>query len=167
MIIQADTRQKNKHHEAKEKYFAEQGIEVVHSKMLVGDYCIPNKGNIAVDTKANMSELYSNLIQDHVRVRNEIIMAQKAGIKLIILVENKDGIKSVDEVRKWKNPRMIYYFKEKRKALLNGVKPPKPPASNVQLIKIMNSWIRDYGVEFQFCSPNEAGAKVIKLLQKG
>ena len=167
MIIQADTRQKKKHHEAKEKYFKEQGIEVIHSKMLVGDYCIPGKGNICVDTKANITELYGNLIQDHVRVRSEIQTAQKTGIKLYILVENKDGITDINGVKNWKNPRMIHYFKEKRKAIMNGAKIPKPPASNIQLVKIMNAWERDYGVTFKFCSPEEAGAKVLEILQKG
>ena len=165
MIIQADTRQKKKHHDAKEKYFKEQGIEVIHSKMLVGDYCIPGKGDICVDTKANITELYGNLIQDHARFHNEAVLSQKAGIKLIILIENKDGIKCVDDVRLWKNPRYFYYFKEKKKAINNGTKEPKPPASNIQLIKIMHSMTRDYGVQFLFCTPEEAGAKVIELLK--
>lgn len=166
-IIQCDSRQKRKHHDRKEKYFEEQGYKLVHSKMLVGDYCIPSNGSVAVDTKADLTELYGNLIQQHDRFHNECVLAQQAGIKLYILIENKDGIKSVDDVRNWKNPQMFRYYRAKKKAEREGTKPPKPPASNVQLVKIMHSMTRDYGVEFLFCKPNESGAEVIRLLTEG
>ena len=164
MIIQSDTRQKKKHHTVKEKYFADQGIKVVTSKALVGDYLIPSQGNIAVDTKANISELYGNLIQQHDRFHNECVLAMDAGIKLYILVENNDGVKRVEDLKNWKNPQMLRYYKARKQALTKGLKEPKPPASNAQLIKIMHSMTRDYGVEFVFCTPNEAGQRVIDLL---
>jgi ribosome-associated protein len=167
LIIQCDTRQKRKHHDLKERYFEEQGHKLVHSKMLVGDYCVPSNGSVVVDTKADLSELYSNLIQQHKRFRSECILAQEAGIKLYILVENKNGIRSVEDVEKWKNPQFFRYYKAKRKAERMGLKEPKPPASNVQLIKIMHAMTRDYGVEFLFCTPQESGSKVIELLTKG
>lgn len=163
-IIQCDSRQKRKHHERKEKYFKEKGYELVHSKMLVGDYCIPSNGSVSVDTKADLTELYGNLIQQHERFHNECVLAQKAGIKLYILVENKDGIKNLEDVKSWKNPQMFKYYKAKKKAELSGGKIPKPPASNIQLVKIMHSMTRDYGVEFMFCSPQNSGEEVIKLL---
>ena len=164
MIIQADTRQKRKHHTLKEKYFEEQGIKVVNSKMLVGDYCIPSNGSVVVDTKADISELYGNLIQQHDRFHNECVLAQEAGIKLYILIENKDGVKCIEDLEKWKNPQMFRYRKACRLAKANGKKEPKPPASNVQLMKIMHSMSRDYGVEFVFCTRQNAGAEVIRLL---
>ena len=164
MIIQADTRQKRKHHTMKEQYFESQGIRVVNSKMLVGDYCIPSNGSVAVDTKADISELYGNLIQQHDRFHNECVLAKEAGIKLYILVENKAGVKCMEDLAGWKNPQMFRYYKAKRLAKVNGTKEPKPPASNVQLIKIMHAMNRDYGVEFLFCTPAESGAKVIELL---
>lgn len=159
MIIQCDTRQKRKHHDMKERYFESQGHKLVHSKMLVGDYCVPSNGSICVDTKANLSELYSNLIQQHQRFKAECVLAQEAGIKLHILVENNDGIKSVQDVTNWKNPQMFRYYKARRKNPSQ-----KPPASNVQLIKIMHAMTRDYNVEFHFCAPDESGKRVIELL---
>lgn len=163
-IIQCDTRQKRKHHDRKEKYFEEQGYKLVHSKLLVGDYAIPSKGNIVVDTKADLTELYGNLIQSHDRFHNECTLSKEAGIKLYILIENKDGIKSIEDVKKWKNPQFYRYYKAKRKAEREGTKIPKPPASNVQLIKIMHSMSRDYGVEFVFTTPQDAGAEILRLL---
>ena len=163
-IIQCDTRQKRKHHDRKEKYFVEQGYKIVSSKMLVGDYCIPSNGSVVVDTKADISELYGNLIQQHDRFHRECVLAQEAGIKLYILIENKSGVTCVNDVMKWNNPQMFRYYKARRLAITNGSKEPKPPASNVQLVKIMHSMNRDYGVEFLFCKPQEAGAKVLELL---
>lgn len=164
MIIQSDTRQKKGHHKAKEKWFAQNGIRVVPGAMLVGDYQIPSKGNISVDTKANISELYGNLIQQHDRFHNECVLAQDLGVKLYILIENKDGVKCVEDLKDWKNPQMLRYYRMRKMAQAKGVKEPKPPASNVQLIKIMHSMTRDYGVQFMFCTPNEAGKRVIELL---
>ena len=164
MLIQVDTRQKKNHHKMKEKWFEEHGIKCVSARLLVGDYAIPSKMNVSVDTKASISELYGNLIQQHDRFHRECVLAQEAGIKLYILIENKSGVTCVDDVMKWNNPQMFRYYKARRLAKVNGEKEPKPPASNLQLIKIMHSMTRDYGVEFLFCKPQEAGAKVLELL---
>ena len=164
-ILQVDTRQKKKHHERKEAYFQSQGYRLVNAKCLVGDYQIPNRTNISVDTKASIGELYSNLIQDHERFRAECQLAQDCGIKIVILVENDQDIRKIDDVKRWKNPRMFAYYKKRRACLHRGIEPPKPPASNVQLVKIMWSMQKKYGVEFQFCSPEEAGRRVIEILE--
>lgn len=164
MLLQIDTRQKKNHHKAKEEWFAKNGIETVPGKLLVGDYAIASKMNVVVDTKANISELYGNLIQQHTRFRNECVLAQKAGIKLYILVENTDGICSASDLKYWKNPQMFRYFKMCKIAMLNGQAKPKPPATNIQLIKIMHSMNKSYGVEFVFCEPKDAGKEVIRLL---
>ena len=164
-ILQVDTRQKKKHHERKEAYFQSQGYRLVSAKCLVGDYQIPNRTNISVDTKASIGELYSNLIQDHERFKAECQLAQDCGIKLVILVENDQDIRSIEAVKHWKNPRMFAYYKKRRAYLHRGLAPPKPPASNVQLVKIMWSMQKKYGVEFQFCSPEEAGRRVLEILE--
>ena len=161
MVIQIDTRQQmhKKHHEIKEQWLVEHGHEVVHSKCLIGDYVCPSNGSVAVDTKQSCSELYSDLIQDHTRFHNECVNAQKYGIKLYILVENKEGFTKPDDIMKWKNPQMFRYWKAKSK----GSK-QRPPASNLQLLKIMHSMHRDYNVDFLFCSVEEAGERIVELL---
>ena len=161
MIIQIDTRQQmhKKHHEIKEQWFIDNGHEVVHSKCLIGDYICPSNGSVSVDTKQNCSELYNDLIQDHRRFHDECVNAQKYGIKLIVLVENKDGFTEPRDILKWKNPQMFRYWKAKRQGSTQ-----KPPASNVQLLKIMSSMHRDYGVDFMFCKTEDAGQKIVELL---
>lgn len=166
MIIQCDTRQKmgKKHHQIKEQWFLDNGHEVIHSKCLVGDYVCPSNGSVAVDTKQHCSELYQDLIQDHERFHNECVLAQKCGVKLVILVENSDGFTKPEDIKRWTNPQMYRYWKAKKKAEQAGLKPPKPPASNVQLLKIMSSMTRDYGVEFQFCSVKDSARRIVEIL---
>ena len=159
MIILEDSRQQHGKHDHKNQWFKNNGIEIKRTKLLVGDYTLPADQSVCVDTKKDCMELYSNLIQDHERFRSECILAQECDIKLIILVENKSGITNIDELKTWKNPLMFKYWKAKKQ----GVK-RKPPVSNINLIKIMNSMQRDYNVEFQFCSPEEAGQKLVNLL---
>ena len=165
-IIQCDTRQKmnKKHHKLKEQYFSDKGYTILRSKLAIGDYAIPSDMSRVVDTKQNCSELYTDLIQDHDRFHNEVVLAQECGIQLYILVENKEGFMKPEDILKWKNPQMFRYYKAKKLAEKNGTKPPKPPASNLQLIKIMHSMNRDYGVEFLFCRTHDAGEMIVKLL---
>ena len=158
MIIQQDTRQKKQHHLRKEQWFSDNGIKVINSKLLVGDYMIPNDGSVSVDTKKDISELYSNLIQQHTRFRAEAILADELGIQLYILVENEDGITCIDDILKWQNPQYFVY----KKKLRQGLK-VKSPASNQQLLKIMYSMESKYGLHFLFCKPQDS-ARIIKEL---
>ena len=187
--IVEDVAQKAGKHKRKHAYFERMGLEIVQLPLPVADYVLmndriadvidrKNKRGIpvkkldllgtydrAVDTKCSMTELYTNLIQQHARFHDEVHLAMNNDIELYILVENKDGIKNTDDVKKWANPRIFKYCKDKKQAGKTGRIPPRPPASNVQLIKIMHSMHRDYGVEFVFCSPQDAGKRVIELLE--
>lgn len=164
MVIQQDSRQKmnQKHHQIKAQWFIDHGHEVITSKCLTGDYICPSDGSVSVDTKKDCNELYQDLIQDHRRFHNECELAQKCGIKLYVLVENKDGFTKPEDILKWKNPLYFRYLRDKKKGIER-----KPPASNVQLLKIMHSMSRDYGVEFLFCKTEEAAPLIVKLLGGG
>ena len=164
MIIQTDTRQQmqQKHHQIKEKWFLDNGHEVIHSKCLVGDYICPSNGSVAVDTKQNCEELYKNLIQDHDRFKELCVNAQHYGIRLIILVENNLGFTKPRDILKWRNPQMYRFWKAQKEGVVR-----KQPASNVQLLKIMNTMHREYGVEFEFCSTEKAGARIVEILSGG
>lgn len=160
MVILVDTRQKHnqKNHKAKEEYFENQGYTVVKSKLVAGDYMLPT-GDVSCDTKKDCGELYSNLIQDHERFRNECILAQKCGIKLVVLVENEDGFTKPDDIMQWKNPQMIRWWRSGKKG--------KPPAPNMTILKIMCSMNKKYGVDFRFCATKDAGRQIIAILTEG
>ena len=170
MVIQIDTRQKmnKKHHVAKEQFFVDQGIKVVHSKCLVGDYVNPSNSKVSVDTKQNLQEVVADLIQDHERFRREADLAAECGIKLYILVEEKN-MHCLEDVKKWENPRLHRYNKIKYMHKLGkwgSIPEPKgkPPVDNITLYKIMSTFAKRHGVEWVFCSTDQAGKKIVDLL---
>lgn len=94
--------------------------------------------------------------------------AQNSGIRLIILVDNVDGIRTVDELRNWVNPRMQ---RHKKISLMHqygkwkSVPLPKSePMSGERLAKACRTMSDRYGVEFQFCRPDEAGERILSIL---
>ena len=148
MIIQEDTRQQAGKHDLKHEFFEGQNIGVVRSKLPWGDYApVPP---VSVDTKANMDEIAANICgKEHKRFITECKAARDAGCQLIILVENDVGISDVSEVHRWINPRVIYSP--------NCVQGPR-------LQKAMETISERYGVRFEFCTPEEAGKRVVELL---
>lgn len=94
--------------------------------------------------------------------------AQNSGIKLYVLIENTDGIKNVQDVFKWQNPRMERYnriaFMHRKGKWLGTPLPKGKPTSGSTLAKAMLTMQLKYGVEFVFCRPEDAGKKVIELL---
>ena len=86
-VILQDTREKLDKHNNLVVDFEQFCFEVVKTKNVVGDYILASQGNVSIDIKQNMGEITNNIIHDHERFRNECILAQKCGIKLIILIE--------------------------------------------------------------------------------
>ena len=143
-----DTRQQAGKHDLKSLTFQNAGIEVVRCKLPFGDYAAPPA--ISVDTKANMDEIAANICgKEHTRFINECKAAKAAGCQLIILVENEVNISSLSEVHLWKNPRSVYSPK--------CVQGPR-------LQKAMETISERYGVRFEFCTPEEAGSRIVELL---
>lgn len=196
MIILEDMVQKEEKHTVKNQWFYENGIDVVRVPLPVGDYVIANDKAInvlerkeqrnikpkkmdflgtystAVDTKENIGEIVNNICgKSHDRFRDECILAQNNDVQLYILVENEDGVACIGDLYRWQNPRLYRYNKIKYMHGLGKwqhVKLPKrPPTKGETLAKAMLTMEQEYGVHFLFCHPNEAGAKVVELLEGG
>ena len=150
LTIIEDSRQKKGMHELKHSHFEKMGVRIVRNMLPFGDYA--RAPEISVDTKANMEEIASNIGTDHQRFKRECIAAKEAGCQLIILVENTQGITSVDEVHEWINPEAIF-----RPRAITGDR----------LEKAMKTMSERYGVRFEFCNPEEAAEKIIELLGVG
>ena len=143
-----DSRQQANKHDIKHLTFQNAGIEVVRCKLPFGDYAAPPK--VSVDTKANMDEIAANICgKEHKRFINECKAAKAAGCQLIILVENDVGISCLQDVNKWLNPRSMYSPR--------CVQGPR-------LQKAMQTISERYGVRFEFCTPEEAGSRIVELL---
>jgi len=168
MIILVDSRQQEGKHNLKEKWFADHGIETRRTKLYCGDYTLPTDQSVCIDTKKDIQELVGDICgKQHERFRNECIRAQEAGIKLIILTENigeKVGhgeiynptITKLEELHRWKNPRLFIF---------SGGKQKYPRATRgITLQKACMTLKARYGVEFLFCTPMQSAEKIVEIL---
>ena len=160
MIIQIDSREKAK---AIQKIIAEfdrQGIKHPVSKLMVGDYMNYDNPRVIVDRKQNLTEVCSNVCQDHDRFRRELVLAKENGIQLIILCEHGKDIKSLEDVIFWHNPRS-----EKRKKIDGKWQTVQTNAMKGDVLyKILTTLQEKYGVRFEFCDKDETGRKIVEIL---
>lgn len=193
MKLVSDKAQQSGKHVIKERWWAENGVEVINYPLPVGDYILaddkvqemldrkakrgiePKKMDfvgtytVVVDTKRDMTEIEGNLVgKAHARFRDELILAQNNGIQLYVLVENTDGINTIQDVFKYTSQRRLRWLRYKKLheegRALHVVIPSKPPVSGEQLAKIMLTMEKRYGCKFVFCHPKQAGAKVLEIL---
>lgn len=73
MIIQIDSREKAKAIQKIVAEFDRMGIKHPVSKLMVGDYMNYDNPRLIVDRKQNLTELCSNVCQDHERFRRELL----------------------------------------------------------------------------------------------
>lgn len=190
IIIVEDRAQQAGKHENKHQWFDSHDVELLQVPLPVGDYILytdsvedviwrkTKRGvdlkkmdflgsyKVCVDTKKDMQEIVGNICgKQHERFRDECILAKNNGIQLYVLVENADGVQSIDDVFVWKNPRakiqkwVTTPSGEHRKVL------KYPDATKGEtLAKAMNTMQEKYGVKFLFCHPDEAGKRVLQLL---
>ena len=188
-----DKAQKEEKHKIKNAYWQKQGVEVMRYPLPVGDYVIcdervadviarkkvrgmqPKKMdflgsyNVCVDSKFDIAELVSDICgKQHERFRDEAILAMNNGITLYILVENKGGlikgtrdiynptIRNLSELHSWKNPRLFIRR--------NGKQLYPSATKGVTLMKACMTLERKYGVVFKFCTPEESGEMIVRLL---
>lgn len=142
--------------------FDKQGINHPTSKLYVGDYMDLDNPKVIVDRKQNLTEICSNVCQDHERFRNELIRAQDAGIQLIILIEHGKGIDSLEDIIFWENPRSTKRVRIDGKWQTITTKAMKGEV----LYKVLSTMERKYGVQFEFCDKADTGRKIIELLER-
>lgn len=170
MILLEDTRNQPGKHDMKNAYFAAHGIEVRRTKLYVGDYTLPTDQSVCIDTKKDIQELVGDICgKQHGRFREECLRAQEAGAKLIILVENAPGyvdhnetiynkvVRNIGDLFSWVNPRAFIRAKGARKY---------PAATKgATLAKACLTMQKKYGVDFRFCTPEEAGEHILSILK--
>lgn len=166
-VLAEDTRQQPGKHSNVHTFADLNGIRIVRTKLVCGDYTLPTNQSVCIDTKQGLSEVYSNLVQDHERFRRECVLAQELGIRLVVLVE-EPGIEGIDHVKEWRNPRYERYMmlKEAHKhgRYLGTKLPPKAPLTSLRLQIMMQTMSEKYGVEWQFCRKSETGLRICEIL---
>lgn len=149
MIIQIDTREKDRAIKKILAEFDKRGIVHPVSKLMVGDYMNYDNPRVIVDRKQNLNEIAQNVCQDHDRFRRELLRAQEMGIKLIVLIEHGPDIECLEDIIFWENPRS----KVSPKAI-----------TGEHLYNILTTLSIKYGVEFEFCTKAQTGKRIIELL---
>ena len=162
MIIQIDSREKARAIKNIVAEFDRQGITHPVSKLMVGDYMNYDNPRLIIDRKQNLSELCSNVCQDHDRFRRELILAQKNEIQLVFLVEHGKGIENLKDVIWWDNPRRFKRIKNKS-GIWEDVE-TKAMQGEV-LYKILCTQERKYGCRFLFCDKKDTGKEIIRILR--
>ena len=189
MKILVDTGQQKKKHDLKHECMEKLGAELRIVPLPVGDYVLvsgdvedvlnrkKNRGidvkkmdllgsyKVSVDTKRDIQEAIGNICgPQHDRFRDEVILAQRNQIKLYILIENTDGVSTLDDLDTWENPRKKM---KKWVSVADGGRKRVPVSQNatkgVSLAKAMRTMQEKYGVTFLFCKPEETGAKILEL----
>lgn len=166
MVIQIDSREKARAIKKIEKTFDDKGIKHPVNKLLIGDYMNYDNPRLIVDRKQNLSELCSNVCQDHERFKRELLRAMENEIQLVFLVEHGPDIKSLEDVWFWKNPRKHRVIWK----TINGKKVRTVESAKAvdgqQLYKSLCT-IRDrYGARFEFCEKRDTGRRIIEILSE-
>ena len=152
MVLLEDTRNQIGKHKNVYAYCKQQGIEIVRTKLLVGDYMLAGSegGGISVDTKTlGVPELAGNCFQEHERFRAECEMALKCGIKLIVLVEE---VLPQGRLDYWRSPTGP-----------DGL--PRYKFDPAVLRKVLITMQEKYQVRFRFCDGRSTGKQLIEYLK--
>lgn len=146
MVIIEDTRQQAGKHKKKHEWWQANGDELLRCKLPFGDYAFPPK--IAVDTKANLTEIATNMcgsFKEQRRFKDECVRAQESGCMLVFLVEC--NLKSRDD---------LY---EINIMLGNGRE-----IKGDQLAIAMSTMENRYGCKFEFAKPSKAAQRINEIL---
>lgn len=167
MQLQIDTREHKRELARIEGQLKALGVDFFKSKLYVGDYMNLDNPRLVIDRKKDLLELCGNVAQQHERFRAELVRAKEHGIKIIILCEHGNDIKSLEDVYFWQNPRSV-----PTKWIMRDGHPVKVPEKGggiqgKQLYKSLCT-IRDrYNVTFVFCEKENTGAEIVRLLGGG
>ena len=150
MII-VDTREKPR---AIVKILAEfdrQGVAYVRRALNFADYADPDRlPGPVIDRKQNLLEVAANVTTDRKRFVREIERCNRAGCRLIVLVEHSNRIRKLEDVIMWRNPRL-------RESPL--------AVSGERLFRIMKAMELYYGIEWRFCNKQSTGREILKILE--
>ena len=164
MTIQIDTREHKNEAARIERQFDAMGVAHFRSKLYCGDYQSLDNGRLVIDRKKDLLELCGNVTQQHERFRRELIRANDAGIRIIVLCEHGHGIERLSDVYFWDNPRL-----HAEKWIVEDGRPRKVPAypkatTGPALFHSLQTISGKYGVRFEFCDPANTGEMIVKLL---
>ena len=168
MQVQVDTREHKSEWERIQKQFDALGVQYFRSKLYVGDYQSLDNPRLVIDRKKDLNELCGNVCsKQHERFTAELRRAIQQNIKIVILVEHGEDVKSLEDVYFWENPRKHeVIWKTVNGKRVKTVRSTKA-IDGMQLYKSLCT-IRDrYNVDFEFCTKEETGKRIVEILGGG
>lgn len=163
MVVQIDSREHRSELNRVCAQFDRLGVKYFISKLPVGDYMSLDNARLVVDRKQNLTELCSNVCQDHDRFRRELQRAAENGIKVIFVCEHGEGIETLEDVIFWNNPRRTKRIKENGQWKTVETK----ATTGDTLYKILQTIERKYDTQFIFCGKGETGNVIKNILENG
>ena len=167
MQVQVDTREHKSEWERIQKQFDALRVQYFRSKLYVGDYQSLDNPRLVIDRKKDLNELCGNVCQQHDRFKAELIRAMQQNIKIVILVEHGEDVKSLEDVYFWENPRKHEVIWKtvngKRVKTVRSAKAIDGP----QLLKSLYTIRNRYNVDFEFCTKEETGKRIVEILGGG
>lgn len=149
MKIIVDTREKPHAITGIIAYFEKNGIEYEKRKLDTGDYMTPDNPCVAVDRKQNLGEVANNLTSDNARFMREARRAAESDLRLVVLIEHGENVKTLTDVSGWQNG-----IRERHHEAITGR----------DLMERMQKLSRMYGVEWRFCDKENTGKEITKIL---
>lgn len=149
MVVQIDSREKARAITKIVEYFDSQGVQYFISKLHVGDYMSFDNPRIIIDRKQNLTEVACNVCQDHKRFTDELRRAKEIGVKIIVLVEHSNQIRTIDDVHQWVNPRL---------------RSSPRAVTGEKLEKILKTMETKYETQFLFCDRLHTGRRILEIL---
>ena len=150
MVIIVDTREKPRAIVKIMAEFDRQGVKYVRRALNFADYFNPDQPDVTIDRKQNLLEIAGNVVQQRARFIREVERCNRAGCHMIVLIEHSNRIRSLEDVIGWKNPRL---------------KVSPLAVSGERLFRIMKAMEIKYGIEWQFCSKQQTGKRIIEILR--
>lgn len=125
------------------RYFDSVGQPYFVSKVYSGDYIDFKAPRVAIDLKKDLLELANNLTSDHERFKREIARVRvEMQCDFVVLI--REPFSSLEQVQEWSSS--------------------KTKVKGTTLYKTMKTMSERYGVIWRFCTRENAGEKILKIL---
>lgn len=158
--VLVDTREKDNGYVLKDFKRLQYNYEEI--KLDEGDYQSSFNPNCVIDLKNGLIEVQSNIAgtkSGKDRFLREVQRCIDKGKKLIVLVR-EEVIYNVYGVQFWRSPTHEVYDARKGKY----IDKPFTKVSGKFLMKVMERYSRDYGIEWRFCKRKDTATEIVKLL---
>ena len=150
MVIIVDTREKPRAIVKILDEFDRHGVTVVRRALNFADYFNPDRPDVIIDRKQNLNEIAFNVVHGRARFLREVERCNRAGCRMIVLIEHSPRIRKLEDVIGWKNPRL---------------KVSPLAVSGERMFMILKAMEIRYGIEWQFCGKAQTGNRIIELLR--